>query len=98
MIKTLKNSGVKIKEETTQTSDKFEGKTFVLTGELGAYTRDEAKEKIEQLGGRATSSVSDNTDYLVLGEEPGSKLDEAKKRNVQILSEKEFRQMQNNNK
>ncbi|MFW6351462.1 MAG: NAD-dependent DNA ligase LigA [Bacteroidota bacterium] len=98
MIQTLKELGMKVKEEKTRTSDKFEGKTFVLTGELEKYTRDEAKEKIEQLGGRATSSVSDNTDYLVLGEGPGSKLDEAKKRNVKILSEKEFRQMQNDNK
>lgn len=96
MIKTLQNLGLKVKQEKAETSDKFSNKTFVFTGELDHYTREKAKDEVERLGGRAISSVSDNTDYLVVGEDPGSKLDEAKKRNVKILSEKEFMQLQIN--
>ena len=71
----------------------FKGKTFVFTGELEDYTRDEAKDAVERMGGRATSSVSDNTDYVVVGEGPGSKFDEAKKRKVKTVDEKKFRKM-----
>ncbi len=66
------------------------GKTFVLTGTLEILTRDQAKEKIRNLGGDVSSSVSKNTDYVVLGAEPGSKFDKAKKLGVKIISEKEF--------
>ena len=93
MIGKLKKAGLKIKEQKSSQSDKLKGKTFVITGELDAFTRDEAKEKIESLGGRATSSVSDNTDYLVVGEGPGSKLEEAKKRKVKRIDEKEFKKL-----
>jgi DNA ligase (NAD+) len=93
MIGKLKKAGLKIKEQKSSQSDKLRGKTFVITGELDAFNRDEAKEKIESLGGRATSSVSDNTDYLVVGEGPGSKLDEAKKRTVKQIDEKEFKKL-----
>ncbi len=68
----------------------LEGKTFVFTGSLEHFARDEAKKKVEDLGARATSSVSGNTDYLVVGENPGSKLDEARKLKVKILDEKGF--------
>ena len=93
MIEELKKAGLNIKEQKSSQSDKLKGKTFVITGELDAFTQDEAKEKIESLGGRSTSSVSDNTDYLVVGEGPGSKLDEAKKRKVKRIDEKEFKKL-----
>jgi DNA ligase (NAD+) len=93
MIGKLKKAGLKIKEQKSSQSDKLEGKAFVLTGELDSFTRDEAKKKIESLGGRATSSVSNNTDYLVVGEDPGSKLDEAEKRKVKQIDEEEFKKI-----
>jgi DNA ligase (NAD+) len=71
------------------------GKTFVFTGELEGYTRDEAQRRVEDLGGRATSSVSGRTDYLVAGDSPGSKLEEAKDNNVQILDEDGFEELLN---
>ncbi|MFP4690411.1 MAG: NAD-dependent DNA ligase LigA [Bacteroidales bacterium] len=93
MLQKLKNAGLKIQQQKTPHSNKLEGKTFVITGELDGFTRDEAKEKIESLGGRATSSVSNNTDYLVVGKDPGSKLDEAKKKKVKQIDEKQFRKI-----
>lgn len=74
----------------------LQDKTFVFTGELDNYTRTEAKEAVELLGARATSSVSGNTDYVVTGENPGSKLDDAKKHNVKIINENEFQKILNN--
>ena len=68
----------------------LKGKTFVLTGTLSSFTRDEAKEKIRERGGDVSSSVSKETDYVVVGEDPGSKADKAKKLGVAILSEAEF--------
>ncbi len=71
----------------------LEGKTFVVTGTLKSYTRQGAEEFIRNLGGNASSSVSKNTDFLICGEEPGSKLDKAKKLGVKIISEKEFKKI-----
>lgn len=69
------------------------GKTFVITGSLKDFTRDEATELIERLGGKVTGSVSGKTDYLVCGENPGSKLDKAKELNVKVLNEEEFKEI-----
>ena len=67
---------------------KLAGKTFVLTGTLAHYTRDEAKKLIEDAGGRVSGSVSKKTDYVVAGADAGSKLDKAKELNVAVVDEK----------
>jgi DNA ligase (NAD+) len=92
VLERLAEAGVKVQKMPTQKSA-LRDKTFVFTGSLDSFTRDEAKEKVEMLGGRATSSVSGETDYLVVGENPGSKLDEANKENVEILEEREFKDL-----
>jgi DNA ligase (NAD+) len=82
--------GVKIEKGKPKPRGKFFGKTFVLTGTLSSMGRNEAKEKIKSLGGNISSSVSKNTDYVVAGEEPGSKFTEAQKLGVKVLNETEF--------
>ena len=93
VIQHMKDLGVRIQEiqiSSEGTEQPLIGKTFVLTGTLEGMTREEAKQKIEALGGRVTSSVSKQTDYLVAGNDPGSKLDSATKLGVPILNEEEF--------
>ena len=75
-----------------QTKD-FCGKTFVLTGTLEKYTRDEASLIIEKFGGKTSSSVSKKTDYVLAGEEAGSKLTKAENLGVKIITEAEFEEM-----
>ncbi len=72
---------------------KFAGLTFVLTGELENYSRAEAKEIIRNFGGDVSASVSKKTDYVLLGENPGSKYDKAKELGVKLISEGEFKKM-----
>lgn len=83
---------VKVKKEKRAESKtgKLAGQTFVLTGTMEELSRDEAKAKIKSLGGKVSSAVSTQTDYLVAGENPGSKLDKAQELGVKVLSESEF--------
>ncbi len=92
LIERLTGAGIQMAEQRSKPATKsplFE-KTFVLTGSLSTLTRDQAREKIEAAGGRVSSSVSSNTDYVVVGEEAGSKLDKAKKLGIRLLNEREF--------
>lgn len=93
MINELKSLGVEPAPPVQNVSDEFKGKTFVLTGTLQNMTRDEASEKIKQMGGKTSSSVSKNTSFVVAGENAGSKLDKAQKLNVIILTENDFLNM-----
>ena len=96
ILKRLKKAGVTVQTmETKKEPQILEGKHFVFTGALENYTREEAKEAVEKLGGRVTSSVSGETDYIVAGEDPGSKLEQAKKQNVTIIDEKQFQKLLN---
>lgn len=92
LIRRLKEAGVRgeAKVTTEPTAQPFVGLTFVLTGELEHYTRDEAREIIERLGGRVTSSVSRKTSVVIMGRNPGSKLQKAKDYNITIWDEEEF--------
>ncbi len=94
MIKELEQLGVNVQNEAkniSQDSDKLKGKSFLFTGSLTQFTRDEAKELVEQNGGRNTSSVSKNLDVLVIGKNPGSKLTKAEQiGTIDIINESEF--------
>ncbi len=90
-IEELKKLGVKTCEEKEKLkADKLQGLTFVFTGELECCSRKEAQEIVESLGGKATNSVSRKTSYLVVGKNPGSKLQKAQKLGVKIINEEEF--------
>lgn len=89
-IALLRAAGVRLESMEQRIDDRFAGKTFVLTGTLSAFTRDEAEGIIERFGGKAASSVSKKTSYLVAGEEAGSKLAKAQSLGVPVLSEAEF--------
>jgi DNA ligase (NAD+) len=92
LVEKLKQSGLSFElEQTDQLSSKLKDKKIVLTGTLASFTRSEAKAIIEKHGGSTTSSVSKNTDFVLAGESPGSKYDKAKKLNIRILDEEEFR-------
>ncbi len=80
-------------KEVERAKSNLLGKTFVVTGSLKSLTRDDAKEKIRKAGGKVSSSVSSKTDYVIVGDEAGSKLDKAKELGVRILSEEEFLKM-----
>jgi DNA ligase (NAD+) len=94
LIARLKESGVNTTRISASASGgqkiarDLEGKQFVLTGRLARFSRDEVKQMIEQRGGRVTGSVTKKTDYLVVGEEPGSKLDRARELGIEVLDEK----------
>jgi len=91
LIDKFKKAGVHIAEEkVTKNSTKLSSRSFVITGSLGSMSREEAKDRVRELGGDISSSVSKNTDYVVAGSEPGSKFDRAKKLGVSIIGEEEF--------
>lgn len=89
-ISKLLRNGVEALPEREKVSGKFAGKNFVLTGTLSGMSRDEAKKKIKKLGGHVTEAVSKSTDYVVAGEDPGSKLHKAEKLGITILNEEDF--------
>lgn len=95
LITKLKKAGVNMSEPKGKTgsSRALAGKTFVFTGELSGFSRQEAERLVRELGGNAGSSVSVKTDFVVAGEIPGSKYDKAKKLGVKIIGEKEFKEM-----
>ena len=93
MIERLRKNGITMEVERKEVDKFLEDRKFVLTGALDKFTRDEAKEKIQEHGGRVTSSVSGVTDYLVVGEDPGSKLDQAREEGTTILDEDDFIEM-----
>ena len=95
LLKNLSKTGVEVNlpQKIGKVSFPFTGKTFVLTGSMEILNREQAKEKIRNLGGNVSSSISKNTDYLVCGENPGSKFEKAKKIGIKILNEGEFLKM-----
>lgn len=95
LIESLKSFGVKttFEVEEKNLNHQFSGKTFVLTGKLENYTREEAAQLIESFGGKITSSVSKKTDYVIAGSDAGSKLVKARSLNITILDEKQLKEM-----
>jgi DNA ligase (NAD+) len=94
LVKKLESYGVNMLNHSEEAaSNVFEGKTFVLTGTLPHYTREEAGALIEQNGGKVSGSVSKKTDFVLAGEEAGSKLAKAEALGVQIIDEATFRAM-----
>ena len=93
MIELLREAGVNFESKRAVTDTRFAGMTFVLTGALSKFTREEATEKIELFGGKASGSVSKKTTYVVVGENAGSKERKARELGIPILSEDDFLQM-----
>ncbi|RDV84089.1 NAD-dependent DNA ligase LigA [Ammonifex thiophilus] len=94
VIERLREAGVRLETgEEMQKEGPLKGKVFVLTGALKSFTREEAKALIERLGGRVASSVSRRTDYVVVGENPGSKYDRARELGIKMLNEEEFKRL-----
>ncbi len=93
MVERLRTAGVNFNAKRRQTDNRFSGITFVLTGALTKFTREEASEQIENFGGKAAGSVSKKTTYVVVGENAGSKERKARELGIPILSEDEFLQM-----
>ncbi len=93
IIERLQQGGVKMETAKSHKGNLLAGKTFVFTGALSSFTRDEAERLVEELGGRAASSVSKNTDFVVAGEAAGSKLQKARELGITVLTEQEFKEM-----
>jgi DNA ligase (NAD+) len=96
VIKKLRDAGLRFEQEQKRKADgKLAGKQFVLTGTLPSYSRDQAKQIIEESGGRVVGSVSKKTDYVVAGSDPGSKLEKAHTLGITILDEAGLRELLN---
>ena len=93
LIERLRKAGLTFTGKKKERGTKLAGKTFVLTGTLSHFTRDEAKKLIENAGGRVAGSVSKKTDYVVAGEDAGSKLDKAKELGVAVIDEREMEKL-----
>jgi DNA ligase (NAD+) len=92
-IDRLKKAGVKVIEPKAKEKGKLAGKVIVFTGALQGFERDEARNLVESMGGTTASSISKKVDFVVVGEDPGSKLDKAKELGIKILTEAEFKKM-----
>jgi DNA ligase (NAD+) len=93
LVNELRAAGLTIRGKKKERGTKLAGKTFVLTGTLANYSRDEAKKMIEDAGGKVTGSVSKKTDYVVAGADAGSKLDRAKELGVKVIDEEEMKEL-----
>src|SRR5882762_5999530 len=93
LVHDLRNAGLTLTGQKKEKGTQLAGKTFVLTGTLANYSRDEAKKLIEDAGGRVSGSVSKKTDYVVAGEDAGSKLDKARELGVAVIGEKEMEKL-----
>ena len=93
MLRRLREAGVNFESKRVITDTRLAGKTIVLTGALSRFTREEATEKIELLGGKASGSVSKKTTYVVVGENAGSKERKARELGIPVLTEDEFLEM-----
>jgi DNA ligase (NAD+) len=91
LVEGLREAGLRLTGKKKERGTKLAGKTFVLTGTLAHFTRDEAKKMIEDAGGKVTGSVSKKTDYVVAGADAGSKLEKAKELGVKVIDEKEMK-------
>ena len=92
VIGKLKKAGV-VFPQMKKIAGKLAGKTFLFTGALTSFARDEAKDLVEKQGGKAASSISKKIDYVVIGAEPGSKYDEAKRLGLKVITEEEFKRL-----
>jgi DNA ligase (NAD+) len=93
LVDRLREAGLTLSGKKKERGTKLAGKTFVLTGTLTTYSRDEAKKKIEDAGGRVSGSVSKKTDYVVAGSDAGSKLDKARDLGVTVIDEKRMEEL-----
>jgi DNA ligase (NAD+) len=93
IIDQLLDAGVKPEQPKTRRSDKLAGKTIVVTGTLENLSRQHVQQAIRQAGGKSSSSISKKTDFVLAGENPGSKLDKARELGVEVIDEKQFLKM-----
>ncbi|MBA4395598.1 MAG: DNA ligase, partial [Desulfobacca sp.] len=93
VVEKILDAGIGFEEKKGNGPKPLFGKTFVLTGRLDQLTRDQAKEKIEALGGKVAGQVSSKTDFVLVGEDPGSKLEKARELGVATLTEEKFLQL-----
>src|SRR5699024_871024 len=96
LVERLKGCGVDMTYEAGETGGALSGKTFVITGKLPTLQRSEAKKIKERTGGKVTAAVSKDTDYLLAGEDAGSKLDKAESLNIQVISEEYLKKLLDN--